>query len=120
MRTLRPSVLNGAEDTRRQGVAATGLVLTFELMNAAIQNARLLGFVQVQVGPKVYALPVQAVHFERDGESNAAAGGFFTADDELHDYGILVDGDASESDVQAQIMKASMEAARHFSQKLLN
>ncbi len=89
-------------------------------MNAAIQNSRLLGFVQVQVGPKTYALPVQAVHFERDGESNASAGGFFTSDDETNDYGILVDDDASESDVQAQIMRASVEAAKHFSRKFLN
>jgi hypothetical protein len=88
-------------------------------MNATLQNARLLGFVQVRVGPKTYALPVQAVHFERDGESSVSAGGFF-AGDAVDDYGILVDGDASESDVQEQIMKASIEAARHFSRKYLN
>jgi hypothetical protein len=88
-------------------------------MNATLQNARLLGFVQVRVGQKTYALPVQAVHFERDGESPASAGGFF-AGDEADDYGILVDDAASESDVQDQIMKASIEAARHFSRKYLN
>jgi hypothetical protein len=82
------------------------------------QNARLLGFVQVQVGSKTYALPVQAVHFERDGRSESPAGGFFT--EESGQYGIIVDDDASDSDVQAQIMKASAEAVRHISQKFLN
>jgi hypothetical protein len=88
-------------------------------MNATFQNARLLGFVQVRVGPKTYALPVQAVHFERDGQSTASAGGFF-AGDGADDYGILVDDTASEGDVQEQIMKASIEAAHHFSRKYLN
>ena len=82
------------------------------------QNTRLLGYVQVQVGTKVFALPVQAVHFERDRTTMTPAGGFFT--EESGQYGIIVDGDASESDVQAQIMKASAEAVRHISQKFLN
>jgi hypothetical protein len=93
-------------------------------MNATnIQNSRLLGFVQLQVGPKTYALPVQAVHFERDGngdrDGKAPAGGFFT-EDGPGQYGIVVDGDASDSDVQAQILKASEDAVRHFSKKYLN
>ena len=87
----------------------------------ALQNARLLGFVQVRIGSNVFALPVQAVHFERDQVSNTPAGGFF-ADDASADtqYGIIVDGDASESDVQAQIKKGSEDAVRHISQKFLN
>jgi hypothetical protein len=91
-------------------------------MNVNLQNARLLGFVQVRVGAKVFALPVQAVHFERDQESDTPAGGFFAEEDaaaQSH-YGIIVDGDASESDVQAQIRKGSEEAVRHISQKFLN
>ena len=84
-----------------------------------LQNARLLGFVQVRVGAKVFALPVQAVHFERDQVSDAPAGGFF-AEGGGEQYGIIVDGDASESDVQAQIRRGSEEAVRHISQKLLN
>jgi len=59
------------------------------------------------------------VHFERDGQSTASAGGFF-AGDGADDYGILVDDTASEGDVQEQIMKASIEAAHHFSRKYLN
>ena len=92
-------------------------------MNAInLQNSRLLGFVQVQVGPRTYALPVQAVHFvrdERDGEQRGPAGGFFT-EDAPGQYGIVVDGDASDSDVQAQILRASEDAVRHFSKKFLN
>jgi hypothetical protein len=82
------------------------------------QNARLLGYVQVQVGSQVYALPVQAVHFERDRRSINPAGGFFT--EESGQFGIIVDGDASESDVHAQIVKASADAVRHISKKFLN
>ncbi len=84
-----------------------------------IQNARLLGFVQVQVGPQTFAVPVQAVHFERDGETQSPAGGFFT-EDEPGQYGIIVDGDASDSDVQLQILRASQDAVRHISKKFLN
>lgn len=87
------------------------------------QNARLLGYVQVQVGSQVFALPVQAVHFERDrSEGDRAiaqpAGGFFS--EEGGQLGIIVDGDASESDVHAQIVKASAEAVRHISKRFLN
>jgi hypothetical protein len=91
------------------------------------QSARLLGYVQVQVGSQVFALPVQAVHFERDRnpietasaeEVDSPAGGFFT--EESGQFGIIVDGDASESDVHAQIMKASADAVRHISKKFLN
>jgi hypothetical protein len=94
-------------------------------MNLNLQNARLLGFVQVRVGAKIFALPVQSVHFERDSASGVPAGGFFaeegTADGgDAHQYGIIVDSDATESDVQAQIQRGSEEAVRHISQKLLN
>ena len=44
---------------------------------------------QVQVGARVYALPVQAVRMERDGEETPA-GGFFS--DKSGRYGILVSG----------------------------
>lgn len=80
-------------------------------------NARLIGFVQVQVGTHVYALPVQAVKVERDRVS-ITPGGFFQ--DEAGQYGILVDGDASPDDVQAQIASASAEAVRYISRKFLN
>ena len=85
------------------------------------QSARLLGYVQVQVGSQVFALPVQAVHFERDRREEremSPAGGFFS--EEGGQLGIIVDGDASESDVHAQIVKASAEAVRHISKRFLN
>jgi hypothetical protein len=89
-------------------------------MHVNLQNARLLGFVQVRVGAQVFALPVQAVHFQRDQITDVPAGGFFADEEAAEQYGIIVDGDASESDVQAQIQKGSEEAVRHISQKFLN
>jgi hypothetical protein len=81
------------------------------------QSPRLLGYVQLRVGPNVYALPVQTVKFDRDAES--APGGFFVQD---HDgeLGILVDSDASAVEVQEQIAAASAEAVRHISKRFLN
>ncbi len=84
-------------------------------MRDMTQSPRLLGYVQLRVGEKVYALPVQAAKFDRDTDSQP--GGFFVEDGEL---GILVDGDASASEVQAQIAQASAEAVRHISRKFLN
>jgi hypothetical protein len=78
-------------------------------------NSRLLGYVQLRVGERLYALPVQGVHFDRD--SGTRPGGFFDEEGEL---GILVDVEASEVDVQAQIESASVEAVRHISKKFLN
>jgi hypothetical protein len=89
-----------------------------------MESARLLGFVQVHVGSRTIALPVQAVHFASHGdadaigaERNALAGGLFEEGGQL---GILVDDDASDADVQAQITKASAEAVRQLSQRYLN
>ena len=84
--------------------------------NSPMQTARLLGFVQVYVGSKTYALPVQSVRFTRGGET-AAAGGLF---EEAGQLGILVNGDASDADVQAQIVKASEEAVVELSKRYLN
>lgn len=86
-------------------------------MRDMTQTARLLGYVQVQVGSKVFALPVQAVHFEPGGETETA-GGFF--EEASGDLGIIVDSDATPSDVQAQIMRGSAEAVRHLSKRVLN
>ncbi|WP_394838992.1 hypothetical protein LVJ94_19060 [Pendulispora rubella] len=81
------------------------------------QGAKLIGFVQVHVGARIFALPVQAVKFDRD-RSSIPPGGFFS--DEAGQYGILVDGDASPSDVQSQIAAASAEAVRYISARFLN
>lgn len=84
-------------------------------MPTVTPSTRLLGYVQLRVGDRTYALPVQAVHFDRD--SGTAPGGFF---DEKGELGILVDSGASEVDVQAQIASASADAVRYFSKKFLS
>lgn len=80
-------------------------------------NVKLIGFVQLHVGSKVFALPVQAVKFERD-RSSIVPGGFFR--DEAGEYGILVDEEASSETVQEQIAAASADAIRHISRKFLS
>ena len=84
-------------------------------MRELTQPARLLGYVQLRVGEKVYAVPVQAVRFDRD--TAETLGGFFYEGGSL---GILVDSEASDQDVQAQIMNASADAVRHISKRYLN
>ena len=83
--------------------------------------ARFLGYVQVHVGSQVFTVPVQSVAFTRDGEDQArgaSAGGFFA--EPSGQLGILVDGNASPSDVQGQIDRAIADAARHLSRRFLN
>ncbi len=92
-----------------------------------MQSSRLLGFVQVHVGSRTVALPVQSVPFatnddarvneRKDPEGNPQAGGLF---EEGGQFGILVDEDASDAEVQAQIVKASEEAVRQLSKRYLN
>jgi len=84
-------------------------------MSTVSASSRLLGYVQLRVGERLYALPVQAVRFERD--SGTAPGGFF---DEKGELGILVDSEASDVDVRAQIESASVEAVRHISKRFMN
>ncbi len=84
-------------------------------MRDLTQPTRLLGYVQLRVNQRVYALPVQAVKFDRDATSQP--GGFF---DEEGQLGILVDSEASEGDVKEQIMTASADAVRHISKKFTN
>ena len=83
--------------------------------STSVSNGRLLGFVRVVVGGHVCDLAVQAMSFDSDGER--AACGFFISDDQL---GILVDDAAPESQVKAQIEKATAEAVRHLSRKYLS
>ena len=78
-------------------------------------TGRLLGFVRVLVGARVFDLPVQAVAYEKDGDRSA--GGLFIQDGQL---GILVDDAATPPQVEAQIEKAAAEAVRHLSAKYLN
>lgn len=84
----------------------------------SLQSAhRLLGYVQLQVGSQVFALPVEAAPLKRD-DGSIEGGGFFL--EESGSYGILVDSDASPPDVQEQIQRASQDAVKHISQKFLN
>ncbi len=78
-------------------------------------SGRLLGFVRVLVGNQVFQVPVQAMSFEKDGDR--VAGGFF---DNGGQIGILVDEAAPKSEVDALIEKATAEAVRHLSRKVLN
>ncbi len=80
------------------------------------ESGRFLGFVQLQVGARFFALPVQAVRLHR-ADGSTVPSGFVT---EGSQYGIVVDSEASDSDVQAQIRRASKDAVRHISRKFLN
>ena len=78
-------------------------------------SGRLLGFVRVVVGGQVFDLAVQSLSFEKDGDGTA--GGFFSKDGQL---GILVDDSVSATEAKAQIERATAEAVRHLSRRVLN
>ena len=78
-------------------------------------SGRLLGFVRVVVGGKVFDLAVQSMSLKKDGDGTA--GGFFSKDGQL---GILVDDSVSDSEAKAQIERGTAEAVRHLSQRVLN
>jgi hypothetical protein len=78
-------------------------------------TSRLLGFVQLSVGGRVVAVPVQAVRLDRDGGEQP--GGFYA---EGSHCGIYVEERASEEDVAEQIRLASNDAMQHIAKKLLN
>jgi hypothetical protein len=82
-------------------------------------EGRFLGYVQVRVASRVYTLPVEAVPLGRDGESSQKSG-FFAEGDGADGLGILVDSDASDKDQRETIERASVDAARHLSRRLLN
>jgi hypothetical protein len=80
------------------------------------QSARLLGYVQLQVGSRTFALPVQSVQFA-SGTDSARAGGLF---EEKGQLAILVDSEATPADLNAQIVRASEAAIRELSKRYLN
>jgi hypothetical protein len=80
-------------------------------------SGRFLGYVQVQVASRTYALRVEALR-SKGGEGLVPETGFFA--DGADKFGILVDGDASAAVVESTIERASVEAARHISRTLLN
>ncbi len=78
-------------------------------------SSRLLGYVQLRVGDRVVAVPVQAMKLDPDGGKRP--GGFYVEGTQL---GIYVDGEADPQDVAEQIRHASREAAHHIAQKYSN
>jgi hypothetical protein len=83
-------------------------------------SGRFLGYVQVQVASRTYALRVEALPPNRGNGPAAEAlePGFFAEGADC--FGILVDGEASSAVVEKTIERASAEAARHISRTLLN
>ena len=80
-------------------------------------TGRVLGYVQVQVASRTYALRIEALP-KNGGDADRRQPGFFT--DENDGYGIFVDDDAPQSVVDQTIEKASLDATRHISRKVLN
>jgi hypothetical protein len=84
-------------------------------------ESRFLGYVQVKVASRVYNLPVEAVRLAGANEGPAHREhqpGFFA--DGTDRFGIVVDMDAPDAEQQATIERASVDAARHISRKVLN
>jgi hypothetical protein len=81
------------------------------------QPSRLVGVIQLRVGARVFALPVEeATLTSADGTKKP--GGFFF--EGPHRFGILVDRDVTEAERSADIQKASLEAASVIAKKFLN
>ena len=92
-------------------------------------EGRFLGFVQVKVASRIYTLPVQALPM--GGQAGGRKAGFLAGGDDLtgiapapegtgHAMAILVDSDASDGEQRETIARASAEAAKHISRKVLN
>jgi hypothetical protein len=80
-------------------------------------DGRLVGYVEVKVASRMYRLPTIAIPFVA-GEENALKPGFFSRDRD--GFGIVVDSNASDGEQRQTIERASVEAARFISAKLLN
>lgn len=83
----------------------------------AVRDSRLVGYVEVHVGSKKIALPVQSVRYDRDSDVGMPGGLF---QDEDGAFGILVDEGADPAVVKAQIAAAAEEAGRRLARRLLN
>lgn len=78
---------------------------------------RLLGYVELKVASQVFKLPVQAAA-ESAGEGTSGKTGFLS--EGTNGYSILIDATASDGDQEAAIARASAEAERFISRKVLN
>jgi hypothetical protein len=81
-------------------------------------EGRILGYVELKVASRIYKLPVQAAPLTDGVEGPTPKAGFFYAGTE--DFGILVDANAPDVEQRATIERASVEAERVISRKLLN
>ena len=77
-------------------------------------EGRLLGVIQLRIGPKLFALPVHGLSLAPDGKN--VAGGFFASGEEL---GILVDEHSSQT-VSDQINAACTDAVKHLTSRIIN
>ena len=80
-------------------------------------DSRFLGYVQVKVASRIFTLPVEAAPLRREGGESREAGFFSDGADR---FGILVDSEATDDAQRETIERASADAARHLSRKLLN
>ncbi len=81
------------------------------------QPSRLVGVIQLRVGSRVFALPVEEATLTSADGSKKPGGFFFEGPNR---FGILVDRDVSEAERSADIKKASVEAASVIARKFLN
>jgi hypothetical protein len=80
-------------------------------------EGRLLGYVELKVASRVFKLPVQSAPLDPKDDAAAKPGFFSQGIDSL---GILVDSNVSDAEQRATVERASIEATRFISQKLLN
>ena len=82
-------------------------------------TSRLVGVVQLRVGGRLYAVPVQALDFASAvaDTQGPQRGGFYVQGDQM---GILVDQAADEQQMRTQVMEGCAEAVRHLSARFLN
>ncbi|HLK37770.1 MAG TPA: hypothetical protein VKU41_13510 [Polyangiaceae bacterium] len=80
-------------------------------------HGKLLGYVHVQVGSRVYALPVEARRLVSDDGIAQESGFIANGSKQLE---IVVDSEAPEAVVRETIERASAQAVRHIARKVLN
>jgi len=81
-------------------------------------GGRTIGVVQLRVGGRLYAVPVEAMDFASSTtDASCPRGGFFVQGDAM---GILVDQGATEQQMRTQVMEGCAEAVRHLSARFLN
>jgi len=80
-------------------------------------EGRLLGYVELKVASRVFKLPVEAAPIDLADDA-ALKPGFFSRG--IERLGILVDSNAPDAEQRATVERASVEATRFISTKVLN